>query len=93
MPLDIHEFEVDDANERKFAVHRVSAAEVFQVLDDEIAAFRNKKVGSGLYLLVGKTYGGRMLTIPVAPTAVEGRWRPITAWDSSPAERTRYENG
>ena len=92
MPLEIAEFEFDDHNEPKLAAHGVSIGEVAQVLDGGFRVFRNKKEGAGTHLLVGRTYGGRLLTIPIIATPVPGRWRPITAWDSSSAERTRYEN-
>ena len=90
--LDILEFEFDDANEPKFAAHGVSTSEVMQVLQGDFRVFRNKRHATGTYLLIGRTYGGRLLTIPVLETMTSGRWRPITAWDSSPGEVTRYRN-
>lgn len=92
MALDIAEFEFDEHNEPKFAAHGVSVGEVAQVLDDDFRVFRNKKSGSASHRMIGRTHGGRLLTIPIVETLVEGRWRPITAWDSSSAERTRYES-
>ena len=92
MPLDIIELEFDDGNEPKFAAHGISTHEVMQVLEDNFCLFRNKRQASGSYLLVGRTHGGRLITIPIVETIVPGRWRPITAWESSRAERTRYQN-
>jgi uncharacterized DUF497 family protein len=89
--LDIVELEFDDVNEAKLAAHRVSVREALQLLDDDFRVFRNKKQATANYLLIGKTHGGRLLTLPIVETAVDGRWRPISGWDASKAERTRYE--
>lgn len=91
--LDILEFELDDGNEPKFAAHAVSTREVLQVLPGEFRVFRNKRDATATYLMIGRTFGGRLLTIPIVETHVLGRWRPISAWDASRAETTRYRNG
>lgn len=90
--LDILDLEFDEANESKLAKHGITVREAIQVLDDKFKAFRNRKSRAGEYLLVGRTHGGRLLTMPIVSTSVEGRWRPVTGWDSSNAEKTRYEN-
>jgi len=90
MSLDIRELEIDDANEAEFGRHGISVSEMIQLLESEIRVFRNKKHRAGSLLMIGTTRGGRVLTVPITRTAVAGRWRPITAWDSSAGERTRY---
>jgi uncharacterized DUF497 family protein len=92
MALDLVELEVDDGNEAKMAEHSVSAREMFQLLDDRIEIYRNKKAGTADYVMIGVTHGGRVLTAPIVETAVEGRWRPITAWEASEAEKARYHH-
>jgi hypothetical protein len=89
--LDISELELDDGNRREFERHGVRELEIIQVLRGPFRVFRNRKHRAAEYLMVGPTRGGRLLTVPIKATPVEGRWRPITAWDSSPGERTRYE--
>jgi uncharacterized DUF497 family protein len=91
VPLDIAELEVDDANEAEFARHGVTAREIFQLLEGPFRVFRNKKKRAAQRMLIGPTRGGRLLTVPISRTAVPGRWRPVSAWDASPAERTKYE--
>lgn len=91
MPLDIRELEFDDENEAKAASHGVSILELLQLLDGPIRVFKNRKDRSGTHLMIGCTHGGRTITAPIVESAVAGRWRPITAWPSSDAEKARYE--
>jgi hypothetical protein len=86
----VFEFEFDDGNEEEMARHGVRPLEVLQVLDLRPAFFRNKKKHAATLIMVGPTDGGRFLTVPIAPTPVQGRWRPVTAWGSSTGEMTRY---
>ncbi len=53
----------------------------------------NKKGRSGDYLMVGKTNGGRSLSIPVRANAATMQLRPITGWESSPADLSKYGKG
>jgi hypothetical protein len=91
VPLHVAELEFDE-HEAEMARHGVSAIEVFQVLEADYRLFRNKRNRAAEYVMIGVSYGGRLLTVPLARTAVPGRWRPATAWESSTAERTRYES-
>jgi len=91
MAVDIQDLEIDDVNEAKAAAHGVSAAEVLQLLDGDFRLFRNKRGRTGTHVLIGRTHGGRFLTVPVVPTSVEGVWRVITAWPSSDAEKAKYQ--
>jgi hypothetical protein len=90
MALWVEDLEIDDWNEVECARHGVTMREVRQVLEGEPAYFPNKKSGSATLVMVGPTAGGRMLTVPLSPTAIEGVWRPATAWDSSAHEANRY---
>ncbi len=92
MELDVAELEVDDANEEEMARHGISMPEIFQLLDDRIEVFKNKRGRSAEFLMIGVTHGGRFITAPIVPTAVEGRWRPVTAWPASAPEKARYKN-
>ena len=83
----ITELEFDEDNEGKLATHHIAAAEVLQILENQFTVRRNKKNRTGARQLIGVTNGGRALTIILAPTRMAERWRPITGWDSTPAER------
>ena len=91
MALDIREFELDDENEAKAARHGVRVRELLQLLDNPFRVFRNRRDRTATHLLIGRTNGGRTITVPIEPTPVEGRWRPVTAWPASEAEKARYE--
>jgi hypothetical protein len=91
MSLDIRELELDDENEAKAAQHGVSALELFQLLDSTIRVFKNRKDRAATHLMVGRTHGGRTITVPIVETAVSGRWRPVTALPSTDTEKGRYE--
>ena len=86
----IYDVEIDEYNESEMARHGVEPDEVWQILDDEPRFYANKSGRSATRVMVGKTYGGRLLTVPLASTPVEGTWRPATAYDASTGDRTRY---
>jgi uncharacterized DUF497 family protein len=83
----ISELEFDDYNEKELAKHGIAPLEVLQVLDDVFTVRRNKKRKAGQRQLIGRTHGGRALTVILAETRVPDRWRPVTGWDSSESER------
>lgn len=93
MHYDIDSLIFDEHNEEEMWRHRVRAIEVDQVLSNRPKFYRNRKGRSSTVIMVGPTDGGRMLTVPLAPTPVDGLWRPATAWDSKPGEITRYRGG
>ena len=86
----IFDLQIDDWNADEAARHGVSEREIRQVLDGEPVFLPNKRGHRASIIMIGPTYGGRMLTIPLAPTDVDEVWRPATAWDSSPGECSRY---
>ena len=44
-------------------------------------------------LLIGRTDGGRVLTVVIEATLDPTTWLPVTAWDSDPVERKILERG
>ncbi len=91
MPLKVFELEFDDWNESEAARHNVTPREIMQVLDEGDPVFAtNKKGHAASILMIGPTLGGRFLTVPLAATPLEGRWRPATAFDSTAPEIARY---
>ncbi len=45
------------------------------------------------HLLIGRTDGGRVLTVVIEATLDPTTWLPVTAWDSNPAERKILKRG
>jgi uncharacterized DUF497 family protein len=80
-PRDAEWIEWDGCNEKKLARHQISAGEVEQVWERGPTVLRNKKSGSGDFLLVGRTSGGRALVVVVAYDSRRRTIRPITGWD------------
>lgn len=79
----VEELEIDEANELEMLAHRVTAREARQVVEDTDRKFlRNANGHSATHIMVGRTRGGRLLSIPIAPTPTEGVWRPSTGFDS-----------
>ena len=91
MRIRVYDLQIDDANADEAARHGVSEAEMRQVLDGEPAFLPNKKGHRAPIVMIGPTFGGRLLTIPLSPTGMDEVWRPATAWDSSAGERARYD--
>ena len=92
MPLRIDDFEFDEHNEAEMARHGVTPAEVFEVLSRgpgaglaryQIRRNRKQHAENQPYVMIGATYGGRMLLIPIKPLDELGLWRPATAFDQS----------
>ncbi|HEY3117535.1 MAG TPA: hypothetical protein VGK54_12400, partial [Chloroflexota bacterium] len=78
----------DDGNEAELARHRVTADEVIEVFENDPLWRTNRRDRAGNRQAIGRTNGGRLLTV-VAIWDVSNRvLRPITAWDASPAETT-----
>ena len=80
----------DEHNEEELARHRVSEAEVYQVWANGPLWARNKRKGSGDYKMIGRTDGGRALSIVVSYYPERGVIRAITGWDATAGERKRY---
>ena len=86
----VYGLEFDEGNEQELARHAVSNDEVLQVFDGDPVFLPNRRGRAGTILMVGPTLGGRFLTVPLAPTAVHGFWRPVTGWTSAVKEVARY---
>lgn len=84
----IYELEFDDYNEDELHRHGVTPEEVMQLLSNRYTVRRNRKDRSGQRQLIGETDSGRVLTVVLAVTAVDSRWRPVTGWESTDAERS-----
>jgi uncharacterized DUF497 family protein len=74
----------------KLAARGISTAEVEQVPRNEHKTVRNPRAGSEparRRLLVGRTDGGRVLTLVIERTVEPTTWLVVTGWSASDAER------
>jgi hypothetical protein len=92
-PRDAEGLEWDGDNEEEFWPHGIRPWEVEQVFLNRPVWAPNKKGRAGDYLMIGETDGGRRLTIPVKPNAATRELRPITGWESSQADLSKYGRG
>jgi hypothetical protein len=92
-PWAARDFEWDEVNQAKLWDHRIRPWEVDEVFWDWPKWANNKKGRRGDYLMVGRTDAGRWLTVPVQVKAATRQLRPITGWDSSQAELSKYGRG
>lgn len=90
MRVKIYELQFDDWNREELHRHRVTEDEVRQVLDNAPVFLPNMKSGMAPIVMIGYTFGGRLLTIPLDRTGVEHLWRPATGWDASADQLAKY---
>jgi len=76
----------------KLAAHSIGPEEVRQVSDgDRIVIVNPRPRVEGSVLMIGPTYGGRVLTVVLDPDKLDdGTWHVRTAWPASPAQIGRY---
>lgn len=89
-PRDAEDLEFDEANEAHLAHHHITALEVVQVWWSEPVYVPNRKGLAAAWLMFGDTDAGRSLTIAVVVDDIRSRLRPITGWDSTSGELTRW---
>lgn len=79
----------------KLAAHSIKPDEVRQVANGDRIAIPNPhpRVADSI-LLIGPTYGGRILTIVLNPEPTDPHtWHVRTAWPASFSQRRRYQRG
>lgn len=81
----------DEHNEAEMARHGVVRYDVEQIRWNRNLVLRNPRGGRRSVLLIGETDGGRLLTVPLAPTDDPATWRPATAFDSGRHHRTLFD--
>ena len=89
-PSQASEIDWDDGNARELGRHGISLADVLEVFANDPAWGRNRKNRSGDYKMIGQTDGGRRLTIIMLMVPNSDKARPVTGWDSTKGEVTRY---
>ncbi len=81
---------LDENNLAEMARHGVSSSEVEQVIFNHHITTANPRGEPGSILLIGQADSGIMLTVPLARTDDVGTWRPATAFEASPHQRTLF---
>lgn len=89
-PCDADDLEFDEANEAHLAQRNISVTEVTQVWLNQPMYVPNKRGLTAAWLMLGDTEGGRSLTVAVITLESVWRLRPITGWNSSIGELTRW---
>lgn len=92
-PWEADDLEFDDVNEAHLALHGISVTEVAQVWLSRPVYVPNKKGLTAAWLMLGDTLGGRSLTVAVVTMEEVRRLRPITGWNSTAGELTRWRPG
>lgn len=89
-PWGADDLEFDEVNEAHLARRGITATEVTQVWLNRPVYVPNKKGLTATWLMLGDTEGGRSLTVAVITLESVLRLRPITGWNSTVGELTRW---
>jgi uncharacterized DUF497 family protein len=87
MPPWVSELLVTFAAIDKLGARGISVAEVLEVPWNDPTMIRKRAHTTNRRLLLGRTNGGRYLTLVIEETAESTTWLVITGWDSSERER------
>jgi hypothetical protein len=91
--IDVAALVFDDDNEAKLARHQGSPAEVQQVFGKWPKYYVNKVDARASHVMVGPTRTGRMLVVPIESLGIDDLWRPVTGFEASPSQISRYRKG
>jgi hypothetical protein len=89
-PREAEDLDFDDVNEGHLARRGIVATDVVQVWLNQPVYVPNKKGLTATWLMLGDTAGGRSLTVAVLTQETLLRLRPITGWNSTAGELTRW---
>lgn len=79
-----------EGDEDELYQHRISPDEVYEAWGNNPKFARNKRRRAGDWKMMGRSNGGRRLTIVLRYYADRRSVRPITGWESTDGEITRY---
>lgn len=83
---DIYFLEWDDENEEHLGSHGISPSEARELLSNCHITVLNPRAERRI-TLIGRTDGGRILSMALDATEDPGTWRPVTGIEATPAER------
>lgn len=89
-PSEADDLDFDDGNEAHLARHAITSLEVHQACVDNPIFIPTKKGLTAAWLMLGDTAGGRALTVAILCLETQRRLRPITEWNSTVGELTRW---
>jgi uncharacterized DUF497 family protein len=89
-PWDAEALDWDEGNESELADHGISQAEVEQLFDSGPRWVPNKKHRAGDWKMVGYTGSGRAITVVASWDDARAILRPVTGWDCTRGEKTKY---
>ena len=89
-PSEAEVFDWDEGNEDELRDHAISSDEVEQVFANGPVFAPNKRHRAGDWKMLGRTDGGRSLTVVVHLDETRLALRPITGWDATRGEMSRY---
>jgi hypothetical protein len=92
-PREADDLVFDEVNEAHLGRHRILATEVTQVWLNEPVYVPDRKGLAAAWLMLGDTSGGRSLTVAVITVERIRCVRPITGWNSTTGELTRWRPG
>ena len=96
---EVEELDVDDdflahlTERATYAKHNVTLTEILQVHAGQPKYFTNVGTHRAPIIMVGPTFAGRLLCVPVEPTNRHGVWRLVTAFEANAHHRLRYQGG
>jgi hypothetical protein len=85
MPIRVSHLEASDLVRMKIGARGISVDEARQLLFNGYVARRNprdRRPTRKRHLLLGRTNGGRALTLVVEPTIDPTTWTIVTAWEN-----------
>lgn len=83
----VYFLEFDDENTEHIAQHGIAPEEIEQMTGNAYVTARNVRGPENRIVMIGRTDGGRTLTIVLEATRDEVVWRPVTGWESTASER------
>lgn len=89
-PGEAEALEWDEENEYELARHHITPTEAHQVWENARVFVPNRRHRSGDWKILGPTEGGRRLTIVVRFYDDRRLLRPITGWECTQSELSRY---
>jgi uncharacterized DUF497 family protein len=82
---------IADVAAAKLAKRAISDAEVEQLLRNANVTVRNPSSGAERRLLIGRSDGGRTLTVVIERTIEPSAWLVVTGWTATRGERRMLE--
>ena len=90
MPIRVSHLHASDVARMKLGARGISLAEARQLPRNRHELERNPHAprgGEHRFMLIGRTDGGRVLTLVVERTPDPNSWAIVTGWTASPRER------